>query len=58
VAQIELPTVEDDASNLDPGDGRYKEQYGVIVICESEQEQERVYTTLRDQGYTCRVVVT
>jgi hypothetical protein len=46
------------APNLDPGEGRYKEQYGVIIICESEAEQERTYTALTGQGYTCRVVVT
>lgn len=38
--------------------GGYKEQYGVIVICGDESEQQRVYETLRDEGYTCRVVTT
>jgi len=41
----------------DPG-GNYREQYGVIVVCTDAAEQERVYDTLRDQGYECRVVVT
>lgn len=44
--------------NLDPGEGRYKEQYGVIVICGDESEQERVYNDLQARGYECRVVVT
>ena len=38
--------------------GGYKEQYGVIVMCGDESEQQRVYETLRDEGYTCRVVTT
>lgn len=46
------------APNMDPGGGRYKEQYGVIVICESETHQEAVYNELKEAGYTCKVVVT
>ena len=34
----------------------YKEQYGVIVICESEAEQEDVYNRLAGEGFNCRVV--
>lgn len=44
--------------NLDPGDDRYKEQYGVIIVATSESEQQRIYEELTEQGYTCRVVVT
>lgn len=36
----------------------YKEQYGVIVICKDEAEQEKVYNSLLDQGYECKVVTT
>lgn len=35
---------------------KYQEQYGVIVICESEQEQEQVYNDLLERGYNCKVV--
>lgn len=44
----------------DPGEagGTYKEQYGVIVICSNPAEQEKVYETLRTQGYTVKVVTT
>jgi hypothetical protein len=48
-ASVQLP---------EPPDGRYREQYGVIVACESEEHQERVYDDLRSQGYECKVVVT
>lgn len=34
----------------------YQEQYGVIVMCESESEQEKVYTRLTEEGYECKVV--
>ncbi len=47
-----------DASGSDPGPGGYKEQYGVIVICAHEAEQEQVYNQLLELGYNCRVVVT
>lgn len=36
----------------------YKEQYGVIVICKDEKEQEKVYNELNDKGYECKVVTT
>lgn len=36
----------------------YKEQYGVIVICKDEAEQEKVYNNLLEQGYECKVVTT
>ncbi len=44
--------------DLTPGPDGYKEQYGVIVICGDESEQEQVYETLKNEGYTCRVVTT
>lgn len=36
----------------------YKNQYGVIVMCESENEQARIFEKLQAEGYTCRVVTT
>ncbi len=43
----------------EPADeGGYQSQYGVIVMCSNEAEQERVYQTLRAEGYDCKVVVT
>ena len=41
-----------------PEGDRYKEQYGVIIICASEKEQEKVYDELTEQGYGCKVVAT
>lgn len=36
----------------------YKEQYGVIVVCQDEEEQEATYLAIKDLGYECRVVAT
>lgn len=36
----------------------YKEQYGVIVICDSEAHQEATYNALTMAGMTCKVVTT
>jgi len=44
--------------NLIPDEDRYKEQYGVIVICDDAEHQEIVYNALREAGYSVRVVVT
>jgi len=35
-----------------------KEQFGVIVICESEGTQESVFNDLTGMGYNCKIVVT
>lgn len=53
-----LGKVKGSASSDDPGQSGYKEQYGVIVICAHEAEQEQVYNQLLELGYNCRVVVT
>jgi hypothetical protein len=51
---------EDDAdnANLEESGFNYKERFGVIVICETEVEQEAVYTKLAGEGYNVRVVKT
>ena len=36
----------------------YKPQYGVIVICESEEEQIKVFEELKTQGKKLKVVTT
>jgi ParB-like chromosome segregation protein Spo0J len=35
-----------------------KSQYGVIVMCENEGNQESVFKDLQGMGYECKVVVT
>ena len=34
----------------------YKEQYGVIVICQDEKEQREIYERLLAQGLTLKIV--
>ena len=36
----------------------YKQQYGVIVICENEEEQKKVFQELQEQGKKLKVVTT
>ena len=35
---------------------KYREQYGVIVLCDDERRQARAYNALRRAGYRCKVV--
>lgn len=39
-------------------DNKYQEQYGVMIICATEDNQRDVYDKLMEQGYNCRVVCT
>lgn len=41
-----------------PAPDRYREQYGIIVICEDEAHQREVFETLKRYGCKLRVVVT
>lgn len=34
----------------------YKEQYGVIVICANEKEQQEIYERLLAEGLTLKIV--
>lgn len=60
----ELAAMLDDGAGVDSADeladteDKYTEQYGVIVICGDEAEQERVYDELKAEGRNCRVVTT
>lgn len=47
---------DEDDGDADADDIGYDEQYGVIVTCQDEAEQKRVYDELVAQGYTCKVV--
>ncbi len=35
----------------------YKQQYGIVVICRSEQEQRELYEKLSGMSLTLKVVV-
>ena len=38
------------------GNFNYKEQYGVIVICDDERQQREVYERLLAEGLTLKIV--
>jgi ParB-like chromosome segregation protein Spo0J len=42
----------------EPPESNYQEQYGVIVLCTDEANQQAVYEKLAADGYNCKVVVT
>ena len=41
-----------------PKGERYKEQYGLIIVCGDAAEQRAFYERLKAQGFNPRVVVT
>ena len=53
----ELLDETDDGIEAAP-DSKYKEQFGVIVICRDEAHQQEVFESLAGSGYEVRVVVT
>ena len=55
----ESDPLEDEPPQINtPTNFTYKEQYGVIVICDNEEEQKEIYERLHSEGYTCKVVTT
>lgn len=58
---LEVPGLEDgeeEAPSQEEAHFRYQEQYGVIVLCTDEGQQQTVYEDLTAQGYACKVVAT
>ncbi len=53
-----LGTAGQGGADVGETDSTYQNQFGVIVVCSNEAEQERVYNALRAEGYDCKVVVT
>ena len=53
----EIPGAEEEGNFDDPGISD-KNQYGVIVICESAGTQESVFNDLTNMGFNCKIVVT
>ena len=43
---------------IDMSELAYKPQFGVIIICESDEEQKTVFEKLQAEGYNLRVVTT
>lgn len=49
-------SVEENTTEVAEPNFNYKEQYGVIVTCKSEADQEEIYNRLSQEGYECKVV--
>jgi hypothetical protein len=45
-------------TNIDPKNPGYREQYGVIVVCDNETQQRAIYEQLHAQGHRLKVVCT
>ena len=56
MAQKKVPPLPDKA----PGKNgfKYREQFGVIIICRDEAHHRDVYQKIAAQGYKCRAVRT
>ena len=48
----------EDEGNFDDNGISCKNQYGVIVVCESAGTQESVFNDLTKMGFNCKIVVT
>lgn len=38
------------------GNFKYKESFGIVVVCETEKEQIEIYEKLEKEGYNLKVV--
>lgn len=48
---------EEQSGNFEESDFNYENKYAVTVMCKDELDQEKVYNSLTEQGYECKVVV-
>ena len=53
----EIASIFDDSEQEDtePTEQSYAETFSIVVECESEEEQERIFNRLDSEGYKCRV---
>ena len=55
LGMIEIPKIEEEKPEKDISD-ELKEAYQVVVECEDEEQQERVFEQLNEMGLKCRVL--
>lgn len=55
-----IPAAHRGAAKASPGRNRYRyrQQFGIVVVCENEQAQERAYAKLQRAGFKKLKVVT
>jgi len=53
----DIASIFDDSEQEDtvPTEQPYAETFSIVVECESEEEQERIFNRLDSEGYKCRV---
>ena len=49
---------EDEEESEQDYEDKYKEQYGVIIMCKSAEEQEKIFNKMQQNGYEVKVVCT
>lgn len=49
---------EEEDAEVEVPENNYQQQYGVIVVCDSEESQQLAYEELKHAGYNCKVVTT
>lgn len=57
---LDIPGFDMGAGDKDPFDDEgiaEKNQFGVIVMCATEEGQSEIFTRLQGEGYTCKIVV-
>ena len=58
VVMPDFEAIEDESGESNDEGINYQSQYGVIVMCGNETEQQAVFEKLTDEGLTCKIVVT
>ena len=58
ISNFDINNEIDDEGNFDDPGISDKNQYGVIVVCESAGTQESVFNDLTKMGFNCKIVVT
>ena len=54
---VDVPKATDGGESTDKEDSfNYESQFGVIVMCKTDREQEEIYNRLTEDGYSCKVV--
>lgn len=53
--QQELAKLFDEQEEVELVEQEYSESFSIIIDCEDEQEQERIFNKLDTEGYKCRV---
>ena len=51
---FELPEL-DDSEELPQKEAKYSESISVVIECENDEEAEKIYNQLQEEGFKCRI---